>query len=359
MEDIEITGLRARAVNVPLQHPLKTAVAVIATAPLVLIDVLTNANVTGHAYIFAYTPLALKPAQMMVEELGSIIKGMPLSPFAIDREVNSRFRLLGHTGLIRMASAGIDMAVWDAKAKAHKLPLVELLGGTARPIPAYDSHGLDDVEHGTRRAGEAVEAGFKAVKTKVGYPTLEHDLKVVRALKKILGNSAELMVDYNQGLSVPESLRRGRALESEGISWIEEPTLQHDHAGHATIRDALNVPVQMGENWLGPEDMLKAIDARACDLCMPDAMKIGGVTGWLKASALAEQHGLPMSSHILQEFSAHLLAVTPTAHWLERMDLAGPILESSLRFEDGNAHIGDEAGAGIRWREEEINRFAV
>jgi len=359
MDEIRITGLRARAVNVPLPYPLKTASGTIATSPLVLIDLLTDANVTGHAYVFTYSPIALKPVQRLVEELEVVVKGLPLAPFEIDRAMNARFRLLGHTGLVRIATAGIDMAAWDAHAKAHRLPLVELLGGKARPIPAYDSHGMDDVELGTKRAQEAVEAGFGAIKTKVGYETLERDLQVVRAIRQVTGESVQLMVDFNQALSVPEGKRRGRALEAEGVAWIEEPTAQHDYAGHASIRAALNVPVQIGENWFGPEDMQKAIDSHACDLCMPDVMKIGGVTGWLKASALAEQHGLPMSSHIFQEFSAHLLPVTPTAHWLERMDLAGPILEPLLRFKDGKAHIGDEPGAGIRWREDAISRFLV
>ena len=134
MEDIRITGLRARAVNVPLQYPVKTAVGTVATSPLVLIDLLTNANVTGHAYVFTYTPLALKPTLQMVEELEALVKGMPLSPHDIDRAVSARFRLIGNTGIVRMATAGIDMAAWDAKAKAHRLPLVEMLGGKARPL---------------------------------------------------------------------------------------------------------------------------------------------------------------------------------------------------------------------------------
>ncbi len=359
MEDIQITGLRARAVNVPLQYPVRTAVGIVATSPLVLIDLLTNANVTGHAYVFTYTPLALKPTLHIVEDLEAIVTGMPLSPHDIDRTVSARFRLIGNTGIVRMAAAGIDMAAWDAKAKAYRLPLVELLGGKARALPAYDSHSMDDVELGTKRARDAVDAGFKAVKTKIGYATLAYDLKVVRALKQVTGESAQLMVDYNQGLSVPEAKRRGRALEAEGVAWIEEPTLQHDYAGHASIREALKIPVQMGENWFGPDEMQKAIDSRACDFCMPDLMKIGGVTGWMKASAIAEQHSLPMSSHIFQEFSAHVLAVSPTAHLLERMDLAGPILEPVLQFKDGQAHFGDETGAGIRWREDEVNRFMV
>lgn len=359
MEDIQITGLRARAVNVPLQYPVKTAVGTVATSPLVLIDLLTNANVTGHAYVFTYTPLALKPTLQMVEGLEALVKGMPLSPHDIDRAFNARFRLVGNTGIVRIATAGIDMAAWDAKAKAHRLPLVELLGGKARPLASYDSHSMDDVELGTKRARDAVDAGFKAVKTKIGYATLEHDLKVVRAIKQVTGEAAKLMVDYNQALSVPEAKRRGRALESEGISWIEEPTLQQDYAGHASIREALKIPVQMGENWFGPDEMQKAVVSGACDLCMPDLMKIGGVTGWMKASAIAEQYSLPMSSHIFQEFSAHVLAVSPTVDLLEKMDMAGPVLQSDLHFKDGQARFGNETGAGIRWNEDAVSRFLV
>jgi mandelate racemase len=357
--EIKITGLRARAVNVPLQYPVKTAVGTVASSPLVLIDLLTDAGVTGRAYVFTYTPLALKPVQRMVEELAAVVDGMPLAPYAIDQALQSRFRLIGHTGIVRMATAGIDMAAWDALARAFDLPLVELLGGKARPLRTYDSHSMDGVELGRKRAKEAVEHGFTAVKTKIGYPTLEEDIRVVRAIRAVAGGDVQILVDYNQGLTVPEAIRRGQALEQEGIAWIEEPTLQHDYEGHAAVRTALNVPIQMGENWFGPEDMRKALAARACDLCMPDLMKIGGVSGWLRASAMAEQSGLPMSSHIFQEFSAHLLAVTPTCHWLERMDLAGPIMEPVIEFKEGMAHFGQTAGAGIVWREDQVDRFAV
>jgi mandelate racemase len=359
MNDVLITGLRTRAVNVPLEYPVKTAVGTVATSPLVLLDLQTNSGVTGCAHLFTYTPLALKPVQSMVDELASVIVGQPLAPAHIERLFASRFRLLGHTGLVRMATAGIDMAVWDAKAKATGQSLVELLGGVARPIRAYDSHSMDGIDVGTKRAKEAVTAGYTALKTKIGYATLDEDIAVVRSLRQAVGNSVEIFVDYNQALTVPEAVRRGRALEQEGVAWIEEPTLQQDYDGHALIRRDLNVPVQMGENWFGPDEMAKAVAAGASDLCMPDLMKIGGVSGWLRALAMAEQHGLPMSSHIFQEFSAHVLAISPTCHYLERMDLAGPILEPTMTFKDGHAQFGNEAGAGIVWRESEVKRFAV
>ena len=105
--------------------------------------------------------------------------------------------------------------------------------------------------------------------------------------------------------------------------------------------------------------MAKALQAGACDLAMPDAMKIGGVTGWLRAAALAQSHGVPMSSHIFQEVSVHLLAVTPTRHLLERMDVAAPVLARQLAFANGRAIAPAQPGTGIAWNEEAVREFLV
>ncbi|WP_277964008.1 enolase C-terminal domain-like protein [Pseudomonas sp. RIT-To-2] len=354
-----ITGLKTRAVNVPLTYPIHTAVGTVATAPLVLLDLSTDAGVTGHAYVFAYTPVALKPLKQLLDDMAVLIVGQPLAPQDIEQALSKRFCLLGFTGLVRMAAAGIDMAAWDALAKNHALPLAQYLGGSLRPIKSYDSHSLDGERLATERAVEAANAGFKAVKTKIGYSTLAEDLRVVRSMRAAVGPDFDIMVDYNQSQGVTEAIRRGLALQEEGVTWIEEPTVQHDYRGHARIREALQVPIQMGENWFGPEEMFKAISVGATDLAMPDLMKIGGVTGWQRASALAQQFSLPVSSHLFQEFSAHLLAVTPNADWLERLDIAGAVTEPTLTFDNGHAVIPDLPGAGIIWREQKIAEFAV
>ncbi|NBA93635.1 enolase C-terminal domain-like protein [Pseudomonas sp. R5(2019)] len=359
MTAASITGVKSRAVNVPLAYPIHTAVGTVATAPLVLLDLITDAGVTGHAYVFAYTPSALKPLKQMIDEVARLIEGEPLAPHDIEHALSKRFCLLGFTGLVRMAAAGIDMAAWDALAKVQKLPLAKCLGGSLRPIKSYDSHSLDGERLATERASLAAEAGFKAVKTKIGYSTLAEDVRVVRSMRAEVGQDFDIMVDYNQSLGVAEAIRRGQALQDEGVTWIEEPTVQYDYAGHAQIRKALRVPIQLGENWFGPEEMFKALSAQASDLAMPDLMKIGGVTGWQRASALAQQFGLPVSSHLFQEFSAHLLAVTPTADWLERLDIAGAVTEPTLVFENGHAVIPDLPGAGIIWREEQITKYSI
>lgn len=354
-----ITDVQARAVNVPLEHPVRTSVGVVATAPLVLIDLYTNQGAVGRAYVFTYTPLALRATRRMLLTLGGVLKGQSLAPIDLDQLIGQRLRLLGRTGIALMAGAGLDMAAWDALAKAHGVPLVELLGGTRRTMPAYDSHSMDGRELGVARAGRAMTQGFQAIKTKIGYATLSEDLDIVRALRGVIGDDTQLLVDYNQGLSAVEAVRRIHALEDEGIGWVEEPTLQEDYAGHARIRERVRLPIQMGENWCGPDEMAKALQAGACDLAMPDAMKIGGVTGWLRAAALAQSHGVPMSSHIFQEISVHLLAITPTGHLLERMDLAAPVLAQPLAFANGTAIAPAEPGTGIAWNEDAVRQYLV
>ena len=167
------------------------------------------------------------------------------------------------------------------------------------------------------------------------------------------------MVDYNQSLSVPEAIERARVLDGEGLTWIEEPTLADDFEGHARIAAAAKTAIQLGENWWGPHDMAKSIAARASDHAMLDVMKLGGVTGWMRAAALAEAAGLPASSHTFPEISAQLLGVTPTALWLEYLDHAGPILAQPVRVENGHVVTPDVPGSGIAWDEDATARFTV
>jgi mandelate racemase len=356
---LTVREVRARAVNVPMRLPLQTSGGTVGIAPLALVDLVTNEGVTGCAYLFCYTPLALKPTVQMLGNLGAAIAGDAVAPLDLDRKLQRQFRLLGNKGVAGMALAGIDMAAWDALARAAGLPLARLLGASPRPIPAYNSNGLGII--GAERAGKEAEQlaapGFPAIKVRLGYADAKADLEVVRAVRRAVGERIHLMSDYNQSLSVAEAVVRCEALADEGLFWIEEPTSQDDYEGHAAIRAKSRVPIQMGENWWGPHEMAKCVAAGGSDLCMPDAMKIGGVTGWLRAAALAESAGLPVSSHLFPEVSAHLLAASPTGHWLEYVDWASPILQEPLRIEGGHAVIADAPGTGIAWNEDNVARY--
>ncbi len=359
--DIKITALRARPVDVPMARPLHTSGGSVGSAPLVLIDLETEAGLTGHSYVFCYAPWVLAPVAAAVEKMGATLVGDAIDPAAIEDKLQRSLRLLGAQGVAMMALAGLDMAVWDAAAKAAGLPLARALGGDIRPIPAYNSNGLGII--GADKVGAEASAlaapGFTAIKVRLGYPDAAGDVAVVAAVRDAVGPDIELMSDYNQSLSVADGSARAEALNDSGLAWIEEPTMFNDYAGHAKIRVASQTPIQIGENCWGLPDMRHAVDAGACDFFMADAMKIGGVTGWMRAAALAERAGLPLSSHLFPEISAHLLTAAPTAHWLEYVDWASPILQTPLRIEDGHAIAADTPGTGISWDEDAVARYLV
>jgi mandelate racemase len=340
-----------------MPEPHRTASGVVAESPLVLTDALTDAGAVGHSIVFTYTPAALGPTAELVQNLGELAVGEALAPAAVAQKLAGRLRLLGTQGLVGMALAAIDMALWDALARACGLPLVRLLGGADRPLRCYGAVGYDGPDGCARAAGRWAARGFTAVKAKVGYPTVQEDLAVVRAIRDAAGPGMGIMVDYNQCLTPAEAVERLRVLDGEGLTWVEEPTLAHDFAGHALVAREARTPVQCGENWWGVADLRHAVAAGASDLVMLDAMKVGGVTGWLQAAALAGAHGLPVSSHLWPELSARLLGVTPTADWLEYADWWNPVLAEPLRVEGGIAVAGDAPGSGVEWDEAAVRRF--
>ncbi len=359
MAESKIRELRVRAVRVPMEHPHRTTSGTVSESPLVLTDVITDDGVVGHSIVFTYTMAALKPTGDLIKNFESLVKGDPLAPSEIEQKLAKRFRLLGSQGLVGMALSGIDMALWDALARSHESSLARLLGAVEKPIPAYGAVGYDGAADSARVAADWAKRGFKGVKAKIGYPTVKEDLEVVRALREAVGREMAIMVDYNQSLLPAEAVQRLRVLDDEGLTWVEEPTLAHDYQGHALVARETKTPIQCGENWWGPHQMQQAIEARASDYVMPDVMKIGGVTGWLRAAALAEVHAIPLSNHLWPELSTQLLCATPTAHYLEYADWWNPILTEPLQVERGMAKIEGVTGSGVAWNEKAVARFAV
>jgi mandelate racemase len=351
---MKITGIATTPVLAPLPTPLRTASGSIERFPIVLIELNTDAGVTGRAYAQAYLPELLGALERTVAGLGSLVVGQALAPRDLHELVKRRCRLLGIKGLAGMALGGLDMAWWDAWARSRGEPLARALGAQLRPLKAYNSVGLYDAGSVAAVAESTVAGGFAGLKIKLGFPTFAEDLAAVRAARRALGDGPALMVDYNQSLSAPEAMRRCRALDDEGLEWIEEPVLADDFDACARIAAAVKTPIQIGENFHGPGEMRAAIAAGAMDLVMPDPQIIHGVTGWLEAAALARSAGLPMSSHIFVEASAQLMCATPTAHWLEVLDAAAGLRAAPLALRDGCLHPWEAPGLGLEWRDDVV-----
>ena len=358
---LTIRAIRARAITVPMTYVLGTSAQAVRAAPLLLVDVETEEGITGHAYQFCYTPKAAGAIKIFLDDALSAIKGARVDPAAVWDQLARRYVLIGVQGIVRMAMAMIDVACWDAAAKAAGLPLATFLGAVPRPIPAYNSCGLGLMapQAVADEAEKLLAHGFRAVKLRLGYPTLEEDLAATRAVRNRVADAVVIMTDFNQALSAEEALRRGRALDDEGIYWIEEPVRHDDYVASAALAREIATPVQLGENFSQVYDMEKALAAHASDFVMPDLERIGGISGWLRAAEVARTAGIEMSSHLYPEVSAHVLAATPTAHWLEYVDWANAFVTEPLRIVDGYAVPVDRPGNGLAWDEDLVRRYLM
>src|SRR5215212_11394370 len=231
-----IRSVTARAVDAPISRPVKNAFGVIRSAPLVLIDVETYQGITGHSYIFAYTRLTLKPLVRLIEDIGAELVGKPIAPFDLMAQMDAKFRLLGWQGLVGMAVSGLDMAFWDAPGRAAGQPLSTLLGGSPRPIPAYDSYGAVDPAADEKDLRRSLDQGFRGIKIKGGDGDLDNDERVVKAVRSLIGPDIALMLDFNQSLDPAEASRRIDRLAAYDLHWIEEPVPAENLTGHARVR---------------------------------------------------------------------------------------------------------------------------
>jgi mandelate racemase len=359
---LRIRRVQTTPVLVPMNYALGTSRARVTAAPLLLVDLETEQGVTGRSYLFCYLPAAAPAIARIVEHIEGVVKGQPVSPAELWRKLATQFTLIGVQGIVRMALAALDVAAWDALAIAAGMPLARFLGSEIKPVRAYNSCGLGLMDQPAAVADEAeklLAGGLRAIKLRLGYPSAEQDIATFRAVRKRIGDAISVMVDYNQALSVAEALHRGRMLDAENIFWLEEPIRHDDYAGLAKLASELKTPIQIGENFSETTAMAAAIAAKACDFVMPDLERIGGVSGWQRAAGLAFANGVEMSSHLFPEVSAHLLAATPTCHFLEYVDWADKILQEPLRIADGAAIPGDRPGNGLVWDAGAVRRYRL
>lgn len=351
-----------RAVMVPLRRPVIADIGEFSVWPLILLDLELVNGVVGSSYIAPYRAHAVPS---VVEEVRDIVGQLAAhsAPFEGFTAAQKALNVIGVSGVSTLATAAVDMALWDALAKQAELPLASLLGGTVGPIRAYNSNGLwrhraDTL--GTEAKELLAEGGFTAVKLRLGNEHLRDDLAAINEVRDAVGANVDIMVDFNQALGgLGDAIRRCCDLDDQGLYWMEEPIIYNNIAGYAEIAKRVTTPLQMGENLYGERDLMNFVLAKAAHYVMPDLMRIGGISGWLRTAGVAAAAGIQMSNHLYPEICAHLLRVTPTAHWLEYVDWASPILAEPLVPKNGELVAVDKPGIGIAWDEKEVAKYAI
>ncbi len=362
MEKIIFKDLTIRAVNIPLKKPIVSHLGTFEKWPYICLDIHTNTDIIGKSYIGPYLVEQLPSISSCIKALSNKFINKEILPSNFFDEGMRSISLLGYKGTGLYALASLDIAFWDAHAKAANAPLAKVLGGSLEAIKAYNSRGLwlIDIKQIAHEAEALMKEGnFNAIKLRIGRETLEEDILAFQEVRRGTQKNMKIFSDFNQKYTLSEAMIRLSKLDDLGFEWFEEPIKFDDLEGYSKLCYLLKTPIMIGENFHGPKDVKLALEKNASDMIMPDLMRIGGVTGWLRAAAIAESYDINFSTHLFPEVSSHLMSATPTSDWLEWTDWANPILKEPYKIKDGYIIIPDKPGTGIDWNEDSLEKYAV
>src|SRR5947209_2321465 len=235
-ESLTLKSIRARPVVLKLNRPVVARIATLADWPLISIDLYTEEGVIGRSYLEPYIRRSMRYLIPALHDVGEMLKGRRLAPIEFYEAARKSLHFVGYEGMLMIAVAGIDMAAWDALARAASVPLCVLLGGSIGAVPAYNSNGLwlKSPEEVASEAAELREdGGFPGLKLRLGRERLADDLATIEAVREAVGTDMSLMVDFNQGLQFGEALERCHAIDDLGVAWIEEPMVSEKLEGDA------------------------------------------------------------------------------------------------------------------------------
>lgn len=276
----------------------------------------------------------------------------------------SSIHWVGRAGITAMAQSAVDIALWDLKARALGLPLWRLLGGHKDRVKSYNTDGgwLNlSVDELIRQLGALLEAGWDAVKMKVGSPDPRADVQRVRAVRRILGYGFDLMVDANQIWDLGTARKVAPRLEPYEITWLEEPLAPDDVRSHALLQQSTRIPLALGEHIYAPVAFRDFILANAVQYVQVDCTRIGGVTPWMDVAALAHAFNVNVVPHHadMMRVHPHLAAASPAAAMIECILWLQDVFVEPLRIERGVFHLSETPGASTAVRPEAFARYRV
>ena len=308
--EVPIDSVRAVAVTIPLEHPETDGTLTWDKTTIVLASI-TAGHRTGIGY--TYAPAA--SAAIIDDTLAGVLRGRdPMAMGAAWAAMVEAVRTVGRRGLAGCAISALDVALWDLKARLLDLSVVDLLGGHHAGVPAYGRGGFTNLGDGVLgdQLSGWVEQGLGAVKIKVGADPGD-DPRRVRFARRTLGDDVRLFVDANGAYTRKQALGLAERFNPSAVNWFEEPVSSDDLAGLRLLRDRApaGMDIAAGEYGYDLTHFRDLIAHGAVDCLQADVTRAGGITGALRASALADAAGIDLSAHGAPQLGAHAL----TAVW--------------------------------------------
>ena len=321
---MKITTIKSHVLRNELENELGYSQQYYKNRTAHLVEVETDEGITGWGECFGPGNIALANKFIIEKVIQPIIKGEnPTNKEHIWHKVYNLLRDSGQKGMPIQALSGIDIALWDILAKKANLPLYQLLGGKSNnQIPVYgygmmlQNKPVDQlIELFQKEAKEIKEKNFKAMKMKIGIGPKD-DLKLVKAVREAVGDEYKLMVDANHAYNLSDALYVGRGLDEMNIYWFEEPVAPEDYEGYKELKQKLKINIAGGEAEFTKYGWNQLIKNKCIDIAQPEVCGLGGITEYLKVSALAQANFIPVINHVWGSalsiaVNIHLLTAQP------------------------------------------------
>src|SRR4051812_3506077 len=357
---MKITAVGVLAVRFPVEGRADPVTAAV-------VRLQTDDGLEGLGHAIPFTDLHVRSLGVAMEELGALLIGEdPRQPERLHRKLMPGGT--GFGGIDNMATAELDVGVCDLAAKSAGVPLYRALGGYRNRVPAYVSLRLPRTLTiaALRETAAALAArGFRAMKMNLGGqppgvpPSIEAEVERVQAVRETIGPDVHLLADVNSRWTAADAIRVGRALEQFGLYWLEDPVPIHDLEGLAEVRRALDTPLATGESLFALTAFRPLFAARAVDIPMPDLVRVGGITPFLKIAHLAEAFDLPVACHLLPEISAQVVAAVPNGQIVEYIPWAWGLFQGGPTLADGELVMSEQPGHGLTLDADFLKQHAV
>lgn len=342
-----------------LENPISDATHTLTEISFIIVRIQTAGGVTGEGYMlsFQYSPKAIAGA---MKDVGEMLLGAEVSDtvkvFAKLNEANEYF---GQEGINRWAQAAYNIAMWDAWCKILGQPIWKVLGSSRTSVPIYGSGGWISysVDELIAEVTGYKKRGFKAVKIKVGKPDWKEDLERLKLVREAVGNDIDIMMDANQGMTVPSALALARAARELNINWFEEPINHADFEGYKLLRTQAGISLAMGEREYSSLPLRELLTRNALDIWQPDILRIGGVEAWRDSAALAGSFNIPVLPHYYKDYDIPLLCTISNGAGAESFDWIDPLIDHPIEMKNGMASPHNRPGWGFSFKDSVLNEI--
>jgi L-alanine-DL-glutamate epimerase-like enolase superfamily enzyme len=361
---MKITRVSGELYEIPAHREMRDAVREFSVLNLIFARVETDEGISGLGFTYNIIPHGAREiCSVVTGAINSLVRG--LDPRDHERVWYQMWRGLdwvGRGGIAVLGVAAVDIALWDLKSKIAGLPLYKMLGGARDKVPVYNTDGgwlNHSVEQLVNETQQIVAQGFRGTKIKVGKDDPAEDRERIAAVRNVLGPNRRLMVDANERFTHAEAIRRVRMWEEFNLFWFEEPLPAEDILGHAKVKAHTTIPIALGESLFTRQQFESYVVSDGVSILQPDCCRCGGITEWLKVAHMADCHNMQVSPHFVMELHLPLVAAIPNGLFVEYIPSLNAVLDEALELEDGYFRPSQEAGLGINWDKDKLDRYKV